>query len=236
VAPTPGLLLLHAKCVRLAEHAEWNTWEDDVHLPALCGTGGAWAVTRFELTTPPEAGRPGLGFTHVTVVELDEPDVRAQVARILAVDDELRAAGRMHPAHAAIAAEAFVAHGPYGSKPAPATTRTGHILAHVLCTDPRRVAEWDRWYDEMHVPDMLACGAFGAMSRWHRLDPVAVGPNHRTLYDVTTPTVDEAVARSAAALTAVVAAGRKHECHTGGLTLTLRPTGRHGGAGVRRIG
>jgi len=81
---------------------------------------------------------------------------------------------------------------------------------------------------------MLSCGAFSAMSRWHRVPPRRVGPNDVTLYDIATDTVDEAVRRSAATLAEIVAAGRKLDTHTGGLTLTLRPTGRHGGAGVRR--
>jgi hypothetical protein len=231
---TRGLLVLHVKCIRAADEAAWDAWEDDVHLPALCRADGAWAGTRFELTARPEPGRPGIGFTHVTILELDDADVGAQAARVLAVDDQLRADGRMHPAHATIAADALVGHGRFGTKPEPAATRTGHILTHVLCSDPRRVDEWDRWYDDVHVPDMLSCGAFSAMSRWRRVAPQPVGPNHVTLYDVATPTVDEAVARSAATLAEVVAAGRKHECHTGGLTVTLRPTGRHGGAGIRR--
>ena len=110
-----------------------------------------------------------------------------------------------------------------------------HILTHVLCNDPAREAEWDAWYDEQHVPDMLSCGAFSAMSRWRRRAPRRVGPNLLTLYDVATDTVDEAVQRSAATLAEIVAAGRKRDTHTGALTVTLRPTGRHGGAGsVRR--
>ena len=80
--------------------------------------------------------------------------------------------------------------------------RRGHILTHVLCTDPNRVDEWDRWYDDVHVPDMLSCGAFSAMSRWRRVPEQAVGPNHLTLYDVATETVEEAVQRSAATLAA----------------------------------
>jgi len=233
-ASTTGLVVVAAKCVRAADEPAWDAWEDDVHLPALCGPGGAWAGTRFELTSRPEPGMPGIGFTHVTVLELDEADVDAQSARVLNVDDALRAAGRMHPAHATIDADVFVAHGPHGTKPEPAAARTGHILAHVLCTDPTRVDEWDTWYDDVHVPDMLSCGAFSAMSRWRRTTPRAVGSNHLTLYDVATPTVEEAVARSAVTLAEVVAAGRKHECHTGALTVTLRPTGAFGGAGLRR--
>jgi hypothetical protein len=239
-ARTTGLIVVHAKCTRAADEPEWDAGEDDVHLPALCGSSesgaGAWAATRFELSARPEPGMPGIGFTHVTLLELDDPDVEAHATHVLAVDEELRASGKMHAAHATIAADVFVAHGRYGHKPEPSDARTGHILTHVLCTDPTRVDEWDAWYDDVHVPDMLSCGAFSAMSRWRRPTQRAVGPNHLTLYDVATPTIDEAVVRSAATLAAVVAAGRKHECHTGALTVTLRPTGRHGGDGVRRIG
>ncbi len=234
-SPTRALLVVHSKCVRAADEPGWDAWEDTVHLPALCSPAGAWAATRFELTTRPEPGMPGIGFTHVAILELDDPDAAAQAARVLAVDDELRAAGRMHRAHATIAADVFVAHGVHGTKATPSAARTGHILTHVLCTDPARAAGWDAWYDDVHVPDMLSCGAFSAMSRWRRLTPQPAGPNHLTLYDVATPTVDEAVTRSAATLAEVVAAGRKHECHTGALTVTLRPTGAHGGAGIRRV-
>jgi hypothetical protein len=227
-------VIVHAKCTRADDEPDWDTWEDDVHLPALCGPGGAWAATRFELTARPQPGMPGIGFTHVTILELDGLEVAAQAERVFAVDDELRATGRMHRAHAAVAAHTFVAHGRYGTKPEPIAARTGHILTHVLCTDPARVEEWDQWYDLVHVPDMLSCGAFSAMSRWRRVEPVRVGPNHLTLYDVATPTVEEAVARSATTLADVVAAGRKHECHAGALTVTLRATGRHGGGGVRK--
>lgn len=232
---TTGLLVVHAKCIRAPEEAAWDEWEDTVHLPALCAGDGPWAATRFELTARPEPGMPGIGFTHVTMLELDAADLAAQAARAMARDAALRADGRMYPAHATVAAEVFVAHGRFGHKPEPSEARTGHILTHVLCNDPTREAEWDAWYDEQHVPDMLSCGAFGAMSRWRRVPTAPFGPNHLTLYDVATDTVEEAVHRSAATLAEVVAAGRKHETHTGALTVTLRPTGRYGARGIRRL-
>ena len=42
---------------------------------------------------------PGIGFTHVTMYELDDPDVRPRPIAALAVDDALRTDGRMHTAH-----------------------------------------------------------------------------------------------------------------------------------------
>lgn len=231
---TTGLLVVYSKCIRAPEEPAWDAWEDDVHVPALCAAGGPWVATRFELTARPQPGMPGIGFTHVTIYELDDSDVAAQATRTLDADDALRAAGGVHAAHACVGAEVFTAHGPFGSKPEPSHALRGHILTNVLCTDPSREAEWDAWYDEQHVPDMLSCGAFGAMSRWHRTPRVRTGSNFLTLYDVSTDTVEEAVERSAATLAEIVAAGRKHETHAGALTVTLRPTGRHRSAGYRR--
>ena len=226
---------MYAKCIRAPDEPAWSEWEDDVHVPALC-EAGPWVATRFELTARPQPGMPGIGFTHVTIYEFDgtNTDAVTSAADALDVDDKLRADGRLHPAHATIGADVLVAHGPNGSKPEPSPALHGHIVAYVLSNDPAREAEWDAWYDEQHVPDMLSCGAFTAISRWQRAPRLRVGANFLTLYDVATDTVDEAVARSANTLADVVAAGRKHETHTGALTVTLRPTGRYGGAGYRR--
>jgi hypothetical protein len=177
---------------------------------------------------------PGIGFTHVTIYELDDTDVTAQATRTLDADDALRAEGRTHPAHVTVNADVFTAHGPFGEKPEPSPALRGHILTYVLCNDPTREAEWNAWCDEQHMPDMLSSGAFNAISRWRRTPRVRAGSNYLTLYDVATDTVEEAVQRSAVTLAEVVAAGRKHETHAGGLTVTLHPAGRHGAGGYRR--
>lgn len=189
---------------------------------------GAWVATRFELTARPQPGMPGIGFSHVTIVELEGADVADAAARVIDAEERLLGVDReaVGPAsHVVIDASVFTAHGPHAAKPEPSAALRGHILAHVMCSDPAREAEWDAWYDEQHVPDMLACGAFGALTRWERTPRRRSGTNHLTLYDVACPTVEEAVERSAAAMPGIVAQGRKHPWHTGGLTLTLRPSG-----------
>jgi hypothetical protein len=90
-----------------------------------------------------------------------------------------------------------------------------------MCNDPRREAEWDRWNDEMHMPDMMDSGAFLGVSRWRRSTRGRHGPQHLTLYDVGPEGVDRAVERSAAVMPGLTAAGRKLDCHVGGLTVTL---------------
>lgn len=233
---TTGLVIVCSKCNKPAEEAAWTAWYDDVHLPDLFARAGADApkvVTRFEQSRRPEPGMPGMGFSHVAIYELDGDDPIRKGRRLMEIDAELRAAGRIHTTHAVIDAQTFVVHGPYAHKPEPSSSLRGHILAWVFPNDPGRTAEWDTWYDHEHVPDMMNSGAFAAATRWARTPRVTYGANFITLYDVAHPSVDIAVQRSAAVMPGIISAGRKHETHTGALTLTLVPTGRYGGSGYR---
>jgi hypothetical protein len=90
-----------------------------------------------------------------------------------------------------------------------------------MANDPTRESEWDEWYDREHIPDMMASDAFSAATRWRRDPRRPLGADFVTLYDVTLDSIDEAVARSAAVMPGIVAAGRKHPTHTGALTITL---------------
>lgn len=105
--------------------------------------------------------------------------------------------------------------------PAPVADLTGHIMAYVMSNDPGRVVEWDRWNDDVHMAEMLESGAFTGVSRWRRRSRGTRGPHHLTLYDVGPCGVDEAVMRSATVMPGLTAAGRKLDCHVGGLTLTV---------------
>ena len=233
---TTGLVIVCSKCNKPTDEDEWSSWYDDVHLPDLFSRAGDDApkvVTRFEQLRKPEPGMPGMGFSHVAIYELDGTDPLRKVAQLAEIDATLRSEGRIHPTHAVTDVQTFAVHGPYAYKPEPSSALRGHILAWVFPNDPAREAEWDTWYDHEHVPDMMHSGAFAAATRWERSPRVTYGPNFITLYDVAHPSVDIAVQRSAAVMPGIIAAGRKHVTHTGALTLTLIPTGRHGGAGYR---
>lgn len=229
--PEDCLLIAFTRCNAPARAGEWSAWYDEVHLPALL-RAGADVITRFELTEQPVPGMPSIGFSHVTLYDFRGAGAEARLDATLALDDELQGGKALHPNHCLIGVDALRAHG--GEKSDPAPDSTGHILAYVMCNQRARQAEWDAWYDATHLPDMMQSGAFRAGSRWLRREPARYGANHLTLYDVAGRSVEEAVALSAKVMPGIAAAGRKLDCHVGAMALTLRPTGRYGGAGLRR--
>jgi hypothetical protein len=234
VPRTHGILLAYTRCNNAARAAEWEEWYDQEHLPDLVRDGGPWVATRWRIPDPPVAGRPSIGFTHVALYELDDPDLDAAARRLLTRDRALGRRRRVHPAHCVMGVELLRAHGKWTEKTPPGAGLRGHILAWVMCNQRGREAEWDAWYDAQHAPDMLECGAFSAITRWERRRRTAYGPQHLTLYDVARVSVPEAVELSFAIMPRIHSAGRWLDCHAGGAAFTLEPAGRHGAAGYLR--
>src|SRR4051794_25552708 len=101
-----GLLIIHEKCNKPAQEPEWVAWHRAVHEPDLLGTG-ATHVTFWQLSNKPQPGMPGLGFSHVTIVEYPTTSIPS-LAEALA---GMRTAGRVHETHTVIDAQVYVAHG-----------------------------------------------------------------------------------------------------------------------------
>lgn len=215
-----GLVLRFVRCNAPARTREWTHWLDEVHLPDVRQVEGVRAATAWALRVQPEPGMPSVGFSHAILIELAS-DLARSVERLHAREGALRDAGRMDRNHCLIVEDRLRAHGRHANKPLPGPDLHGHILAYVLCNDPRKETEWDHWNDTVHMPDMLASGGFTGVSRWVRDPRSDRGTNFVTLYDVGECGVDVAVSRSAAVMPDLVAAGRKHDCHAGGLSVTL---------------
>lgn len=219
------LLLAYSRCNRPDQQAAWSAWYDDEHLPALLECGASVA-TRFALTQQPVPGMPSVGFSHISIVEFRGVDAEARVDATLELERRLATDSATHPNHCLMDVDVLIAHGSAGRKSEPAPDLEGHILAYVMPNQPARHVEWDAWYDEVHLPDMMSSGAFRAGSRWRRREPRPFGANDLTLYDVAGKTIEEAVEQSAAIMPGLQARGRKLDCHVGGLSFTVRATGR----------
>lgn len=215
-----GLVLHFSRCNAPPRFDEWATWLSDEYLPALRAIDGVRAATHWALTQQPTPGMPSVGFSHVTIFELSG-DVDAGASGLLDRAKGLRRSGQVHPNHCVTNVDVLEAHGRWSHKPEPTAALVGHIMAYVACNDPSREAEWDAWNDDVHMPDMLDSDAFTAVSRWRRRPKGEWGTQFLTLYDVGPIGVEAAVERSAAVMPGLVAAGRKLDCHVGGLTVTL---------------
>ena len=220
MGPATGMIFQFVRCNDPSRAEHWLHWIETVHLPDLRASEGVRAVTAWALRVQPEPGMPSVGFSHAILIELSS-DLARGVERLHARESALRDAGRIDRNHCLIAEDRLRAHGHYANKPLPGPDLHGHILAYVLCNDPREEDAWDHWNDTIHMPDMLASGGFTGVSRWVRDPRSERGAGFVTLYDVGECGVDVAVARSAAVMPGLVAAGRKHDRHVGGLTVTL---------------
>jgi hypothetical protein len=225
------MLLAYTRCNEPTREGEWSSWYDDVHLPDIL-EAGADVAARFELIQKPVPGMPSVGFSHVALYEFRGPDAERRLQAAFDRDEEIRRRGDLHRNHAVMNVDVLRAS--KGRRVEPSPEVRGLVFVSVMCLDPSREDDWNRWYDEQHLPDMMSTGAFAAASRWLRLEPTRYGPNDLTFYDITDCSVEEAIERSAQAFPKLAAEGRKHECHVAGMSVTLRPTGKYGGKGLWR--
>lgn len=219
--PATGLFVVFSRCNDAARIPDWNRWMGERHVPAMAETDGVRAASHWALSVQPTPGMPSVGFSHVTLYELEAGDLRAAAAGLDDRERALREDGALDPNHCVIETDLLETHGRWNAKPPPSPSLTGHVFAYVGCNDPRVESEWNRWNDDVHMPDMLASEAFAGVSRWRRVDPGGRRARWLTLYDVGEIGVDVAVERSAAVMPGIVARGRKHPAHVGALTVTL---------------
>jgi hypothetical protein len=232
-ARTKAIVTVFSRPSDFSQEADWDAWYDEQHVPATAAAGSAWVVTRWETTQRPAGFSEPVGFTHLAVYELEDPGTAGQLLDRL---DGRRSGDDVHPVHTIIGVDVLTPVGRWNEKAEPHAGLPGQVFAYVGPNDPTREAEWHEWYDAVHVPDMMGSGAFSGTTRWRRALPARFGPNFFTLYDVSLPTVDEAVRRSGEAMGPAAAAGRLLDCHAGGLRSSLHPAGRYGAAGFRTGG
>ena len=217
-----GIVLYFTRCNAPPRFSEWGEWLRETHVPDMSTVEGVRAASHWALTQQPTPGMPSVGFSQVTIYEL-VADVDRGARALLRQEDALREQGRIDPSHCVMNVDVLEAHGRWSEKSLPSADLTGHIMAYVMSNDPRSESMWDAWNDDIHMPDMLDSEAFLAVSRWRRRPPGERGAQYLTLYDVGLEGVDQAVERSAAVMPGLAAAGRKLDCHVGGLTITLSP-------------
>lgn len=225
----PGLSITFCRCNDLAHEQSWDAWCDDVRLPALLATGGCTRATRWRLAVP-ASGSTDLGFTHITILEMEGRDAPEEIQRAApsVVPSYLQ-----HPHHAAMYTLALRPIGRWADTPAPSAGAASLLFISGRCTDPARDAEWNRWYDDVHIPDVLGTGGYQAATRWRSLDPHPAQANDYAIYESRLE-AEEAYRTMSAGIPSLYAQGHRYPLHTAGIRFTLEPAGRYGAAGLQR--
>jgi hypothetical protein len=217
-----GVVVVFSRPSDFTQEQDWAAWCRGSHLPATRHASEASAVTWWENVERPAMAVSPVGFTHVAIYEFDEVSTGSSVLLDL-LDPSSASAVPRHPVHTTVGVEVMRPAGTaWNRRLGPGHEITGQVIAFVGPNDPAREDEWNVWLDTVHVPDMVNSGAFANATRWVRTERARFGLNYLTIYDVSLPTIEEAVARSGAAMGPARAQGRLLECHAGGLRAALR--------------
>jgi len=76
------------------------------------------------------------------------------------------------------------------------------------CTDPSREAEFNDWYNNTHLPDVLETPGIVRATRYQNRDPSQQGAKFLAVYEVETNDIDKTMAELQAALARKRAQGR----------------------------
>jgi len=184
-----GLLLAITNCTDPSKEAEFNAWYNHMHVPDVTAPGIFRHALRFVNTDPSApAGK------YVATYETTWEDVSKAMPAHREASVQLRERGdRGTPYIQVVRSGVFKRLG--GEFCAARRPTRGILLVLSNCTDPTREAEFHRWYEDIHVADILETGAFHAAYRYESLDPQATQARYLALYE--TEQSDPAKAREA---------------------------------------
>ena len=82
------------------------------------------------------------------------------------------------------------------------------VMGFTDCADPARDAEYNEWYDKIHVPDVLKAPGVMRATRYHNIDPEGGPGKYLSLLEIESDDIDQTIADLRAHLGRLQAAGR----------------------------
>ena len=182
-----GLLLAITNCTDPSKTQEFTTWYNHMHVPDVTVPGIFRHAIRFANTDPAsEAGQ------YVATYETTLEDVsKAMPTNREAMAKLSKAGERGTPLIKSVTSGVFKRLG--GEFSAANKPALGILLVLSNCKDAAREQEFNRWYEDVHIPDILDAGAFHTAYRYESLDPEATKAKYLCIYE--TDNVDPAKAR-----------------------------------------
>jgi hypothetical protein len=182
-----GLLLAITSCNDPSKTEEFNYWYNHGHVPYVTAPGVFRHAIRFANTdSTSDVGQ------YVATYETNLDDVtRAMPAYREARAKMRESEDRSTPLMQSRTVGVFKRLG--GEFSAANKPTLGILLVLSNCKDPAREEDFNRWYEEVHIPDILDAGGFHTAYRYESLDPAATKAKYMAIYE--TDNIDPANAR-----------------------------------------
>ena len=171
-----GVMFVLASVSDAAQEASFNDWYNGQHLPEVTRPGIFVNATRYVNSGAkgtPEDPR------FLAVYETEREDVAQAWKENASHRSEW---GAMHPALKVGLAAVYKSIGST-AKPPKGKRTSGVLVALTDCADAKKEAEFNKWYDEMHVPDVLKTGLYWSAQRFIHTDPKPGQPKYLALYE-----------------------------------------------------
>ena len=157
-----AIRLIRTNCTDPHLEDGFNKWYDRVHVPEVLSSGMVSHVIRYRNADPDDAG-PG----YLAVHELAWTDLEEVARAVTRTRRRLTEQAGFPPGMEIVKVESWKRIGPSLATPrAGQVPAAGIFIIESRCIDPQREQEFNAWYDDVHIPDLLDTGLFSAAYRF----------------------------------------------------------------------
>ncbi len=176
-----SLLVALINYVDPATEDKFNFWYNHFHIPDVTAVGVWGHGTRFVNTNPNL--KPGDG-NYLAIYESQVDDISKVKDETAGKEQKWRDQGRYDITNIRRMMVGYFRRtgGEFRAKNRP---MTGISMVCTNCKDPKRDEEFNRWYEDVHIPDVLNTGLFHAAYRYETAGYIegTTGPKYLAIYE-----------------------------------------------------
>ena len=172
-----GIACVFVNLSDLSKEAEFNQWYENVHIPDVTNPGIFGNTTRYD---NPGAAGDANSPRFFTIYETTHKEPAKAWSLNRQSPKRLNSGG--FDGIEIVSRPVFER---IGLEPAPANgnVTTGVLVVTSNCKDPGQEDEFNRWYDQVHIPDVLGTGHFYTASRFRNVNPDAGAAKFLAVYE-----------------------------------------------------
>ncbi len=174
-----GIYVVFANYKDSAEEHQVNDWYNNVHIPDVTGLGLFTNATRY-MNSNAKGTAEDPKYLAVYETELDDP--AAAWTKNIASASEWRDGGGIRSA-LTVTMRALFLRMDSSPKPPQGKRTAGLLVSMKDCKDPAKEAEFNKWHDEVHTPEVLGAGAYWGGMRFVNPDNEHGLPRYLNIYE-----------------------------------------------------